>query len=72
MAAIFIRTILIYLILILTLRLSGKWQIGEMQISELVTRVVEELSYTADLHTYDQLMEADRMARETAERLLCT
>ena len=37
MAAIFIRTILIYLILILTLRLSGKRQIGEMQISELVT-----------------------------------
>ena len=42
------------------------------QISELVTRVVEELSYTADLHTYDQLMEADCMARETAERLLYT
>ena len=42
------------------------------QISELVTRVVEELSYTADWHTYDQLMEADRIARETAERLLHT
>ena len=42
------------------------------QISELVTRVVEELSYTSEWHTYDQLMEADRIAREVAERLLHT
>ncbi len=37
MAAILIRTLLIYLILICTMRFSGKRQIGEMQISELVT-----------------------------------
>ena len=37
MASVFIRTILIYLVLIFTLRLSGKRQIGEMQLSELVT-----------------------------------
>jgi 1-deoxy-D-xylulose-5-phosphate reductoisomerase len=42
------------------------------QISELVTRVVEELSYTAEWHTYDQLMEAVRIAREVADRLLHT
>lgn len=37
MAAILTRTLLIYLILICTMRFSGKRQIGEMQISELVT-----------------------------------
>ena len=40
------------------------------QIPELVTRVVEELSYTAAWHSYDQLMEADALARETANRYL--
>ena len=40
------------------------------QISELVTRVVEELSYVSAWHSYDQLMEADALARETARRLL--
>ena len=40
------------------------------QIPELVTRVVEDLSHTAAWHTYDQLMEADTLARETAKRLL--
>ena len=40
------------------------------QIPELVTRVVDDLSYTAAWHTYDQLMEADALARETARRLL--
>ena len=40
------------------------------QIPELVTRVVEELSYTAAWHSYDQLMEADALARETANRFL--
>ncbi|MBO5511862.1 MAG: 1-deoxy-D-xylulose-5-phosphate reductoisomerase, partial [Clostridia bacterium] len=40
------------------------------QIPELVTRVVEDLSYTAAWHTYDRLMEADALARETAKRLL--
>ncbi len=37
LAPIFIRTLLIYVILILAMRLSGKRQIGEMQLSELVT-----------------------------------
>ena len=37
LAAIFIRTILIYLLLIAIMRLSGKRQIGEIQLSELVT-----------------------------------
>ena len=40
------------------------------QIPELVTRVVEELSYTAAWHSYDELMEADALARETANRFL--
>lgn len=37
MAAILVRTVMIYLTLIFTMRLSGKRQIGEMQLSELVT-----------------------------------
>ncbi len=37
MASIFVRTLIMYGILILMMRLSGKRQIGEMQISELVT-----------------------------------
>lgn len=37
MAVIFIRTILIYLLLLAVMRFSGKRQIGEIQISELVT-----------------------------------
>lgn len=37
MAAIFIRTILIYLLLLVVMRISGKRQVGEIQISELVT-----------------------------------
>ena len=40
------------------------------EISELVGRVVEELSCTAEWHSYDRLMEADRLARETAEGLI--
>ena len=40
------------------------------QISELVSRVVEELSYAADWHTFERLMEADRIAREAADRLI--
>ena len=40
------------------------------QIPELVTRVVEELSYTAHWHSYEKLMEADALARETANRFL--
>ena len=37
MAVIFIRTIVIYMILLAVMRLSGKRQIGEIQTSELVT-----------------------------------
>ena len=37
MAVIFIRTIVIYMLLLAVMRLSGKRQIGEIQISELVT-----------------------------------
>ena len=37
MAVIFIRTILIYILLLAVMRISGKRQIGEIQISELVT-----------------------------------
>ena len=37
MAVIFIRTILIYILLLAVMRFSGKRQIGEIQISELVT-----------------------------------
>ena len=40
------------------------------QISELVSRVVEELSYAADWHTFERLMEADQTAREAAEHLI--
>ena len=35
-------------------------------IPELVTRTVEDLHYTSSWHTYEQLMEADSLARETA------
>ena len=45
-------------------------QIRFCEISELVSRVVEELSYTAQWHTYDQLMEADSISREAARILL--
>ncbi len=37
MAAVFIRTLIIYILLIAVMRFLGKRQIGEMQISELVT-----------------------------------
>jgi len=37
LAVIFIRTILIYILLLAVMRISGKRQIGEIQISELVT-----------------------------------
>lgn len=37
MAVIFIRTVLIYILLLAVMRFSGKRQIGEIQISELVT-----------------------------------
>ena len=37
MSAIFVRTLVIYIVLIAVMRFLGKRQIGEMQISELVT-----------------------------------
>ena len=40
------------------------------EIPELVARVVADLHHTSAWHTYDRLMEADTLARETAERLL--
>lgn len=40
------------------------------QIAELVGRTVEELASVSGWHTYDQLMEADALARETAARLI--
>jgi 1-deoxy-D-xylulose-5-phosphate reductoisomerase len=40
------------------------------EIPELVARTVEELGYVSNWHTYDQLVEADALARETAKRLL--
>ncbi len=40
------------------------------EIPELVGRVVEDLRFVAAHHTYDQLLEADALARETATRLL--
>ena len=40
------------------------------EISQQVMRVVEDLSYAADWHSFEQLMEADRLSREVAERLI--
>ena len=40
------------------------------EIPELVTRTVEELRHVAEWHTYEQLLEADTLAREYAQRLL--
>ena len=40
------------------------------EISQQVMRVVEDLSYTADWHSFERLMEADRLSREVAERLI--
>ena len=40
MIAVFIRTILIYLLLVGGMRLTGKRQIGELQLSELVTTLL--------------------------------
>ena len=40
------------------------------EISEFVGRVVEDLNYVSAWHTYEKLMEADALARETAQKLL--
>lgn len=39
-------------------------------IPDLVTRTVDHLDFVSSWHTFDQLMEADTLARETARRLL--
>lgn len=45
MATVFIRTIIIYLVFLLTFRIMGKRQVGELQISELViTFMLSELA----------------------------
>ena len=51
MVTIFIRTVFIYLFLILSMRLMGKRQIGELDISELITTLL--LSETASLPLTD-------------------
>lgn len=40
MITVFARTILIYLILIITMRLMGKRQVGELQLSELIVTIM--------------------------------
>lgn len=40
MASVYIRTLLIYFMLIITLRLMGKRQIGELQLSELIVTIL--------------------------------
>ena len=40
------------------------------EISEYVTRVVEDMKGVSAWHSYEQLMEADALARETARGLL--
>ena len=40
MASVFIRTLLVYFMLIITLRLMGKRQIGELQLSELIVTIL--------------------------------
>ncbi len=40
MITIFVRTVLIYLLLLLTMRLMGKRQLGELEISDLVTTLM--------------------------------
>ncbi len=45
MAAIFIRTLLIYILLTLSLRITGKRQIGELEVSELIcTLLISEVA----------------------------
>ena len=40
------------------------------EISEYVSRVVEDMKGVATWHSYDSIMEADRLARQSAEALL--
>lgn len=51
MVTVFIRTLLIYLILMLTMRLMGKRQVGELQLSELIVTIM--LSDLASTPIYD-------------------
>lgn len=52
MTAIFIRTIIIYLILIGTMRILGKRQLGELEVSELITTIL--LSEVASMPLVDR------------------
>ena len=45
-------------------------QIRFCDIPGLVTRVTEQLSDAANLHLYEEILSADRAARETARALL--
>lgn len=45
-------------------------QIKFCEISEYVTRVVEDMKGVAAWHGYDDIMEADRLARQSAEALI--
>ena len=40
MASLFVRTLIIYIMLIAVLRFMGKRQIGQMQLSELITALL--------------------------------
>lgn len=40
------------------------------EISEYVTRVVEDMKGVSDWHSYDSIMEADKLARQSARALL--
>ncbi len=40
MITIFVRTVIIYLLLLLTMRILGKRQLGELEISELITTIL--------------------------------
>ena len=46
MSAIILRTVTMYIILVITMRFMGKRQIGEMQLSELVvTLMLSEIAF---------------------------
>ena len=53
MANVFIRTILLYLLIVVLMRITGKRQIGQLELTELVTAfMVSEL-----VECFNKLME---------------
>ena len=40
MLIIFVRTLLLYLLVLIVMRVMGKWQIGELQLVELVVTII--------------------------------